>query len=157
MGTDLFFIAHRGNLRGINEERGNTVPYIQEALDMGYHAEVDVWQRHDRFYLGHDQAEDAVEVDFLLLSGVWCHAKDVATMNALVGAGAHCFFQAKDDVVMTSHGYLWTHSACEVVTPRSILTVIEFDCTRLADVPLAAGICSDHVASYRERLEVAHA
>ena len=74
MGSELFFIAHRGNLNGVDDERGNTVPYVQEALDMGYHAEVDVWQRSGRFYLGHDRADSPVEDDVLLLPGIWFHS-----------------------------------------------------------------------------------
>ncbi len=155
-GLDLMFIAHRGNVDGIDKQRGNTEAYVLDALAQGYHTEVDVWCRENRFYLGHDGPTQEIEVDFLLQAGIWCHAKDPQTMQELIDTGVHCFFQAEDDVALTSHGFLWTHSRCGVVTPRSILTIVEFDESRIDDVWAAAGICSDHVAQYKASLEVVH-
>ena len=38
----MILISHRGNIDGKNPEKENTVAYITEALDKGYHCEIDV-------------------------------------------------------------------------------------------------------------------
>jgi len=47
-------ISHRGNINGKNLERENSFPYIQEALQLGYEVEIDIWVINNEVYLGHD-------------------------------------------------------------------------------------------------------
>jgi glycerophosphoryl diester phosphodiesterase len=51
----MILIAHRGNLNGKQPERENSPEYIKEALEKGYHVEVDVWLKEtNNLFLGHD-------------------------------------------------------------------------------------------------------
>ena len=51
----MIFISHRGNLTGKNPEMENKPSYISDALNQGYHCEVDVWFVDNKFMLGHDE------------------------------------------------------------------------------------------------------
>ena len=55
----MIFIAHRGNLTGPNQQLENSPAYIDAARIAGFHVEIDVWQRDEKFYLGHDQPDHA--------------------------------------------------------------------------------------------------
>ena len=138
----MLLIAHRGNLRGPVPGRENHPLYLEAALGAGFHVEADVWYVDGRFRLGHDQPDYWTKPDFLLQEGVWCHAKDICALEALVEIGAHCFWHQTDDVTLTSRGYLWTYPG-KPLTPRSICVMPE---TCGQPHPDAFGVCSDHVA-----------
>ena len=60
----MILISHRGNLSGPNPNRENSKEYILEALDKGYSVEIDVWLVKDKIYLGHDNPEYEINIDF---------------------------------------------------------------------------------------------
>jgi len=129
-------------VHGPNPTRENTPNYLDEALAAGFDVELDVWSVNGRFVLGHDAPEFPVAPEFLTRPGLWCHAKDPATLLALLDLGAHCFFHDTDAVTLTSRGYLWTYPGASL-TPRSVCVMPErvgqsFDG--------AWGVCSDYVA-----------
>ena len=74
----MILISHRGNLNGAIPERENTKEYIQEALDLGFHVEIDIWREDNKLYLGHDRAENEVEEQWLLdrRKKILVHAKN---------------------------------------------------------------------------------
>ena len=37
----MILISHRGNINGCNFEKENTHEYIQQAIDAGFHVEID--------------------------------------------------------------------------------------------------------------------
>ena len=62
----MILISHRGNIDGKNSEKENTVAYITEALDKGYHCEIDVCKFDGKqFYLGHDEPQESVSMSWL--------------------------------------------------------------------------------------------
>ena len=81
----MILIAHRGNTTGPNPARENTVAYIQEALDKGYHCEIDIckWDG-EKFWLGHDEPTEAVDREWLKDNNLWCHAKSYNALEAMV-------------------------------------------------------------------------
>ena len=68
----MILISHRGNIDSIIIKRENTQSYIQDAIDLGYDVEIDVWyvdflvHKSSPFWLGHDEPQCEVEVDWLL-------------------------------------------------------------------------------------------
>ena len=108
----MVLISHRGNLNGKIPELENTLEYINKALKAGYDVEVDVWlNSYDQFCLGHEApqpgylspyGDSLVEVEFLKRNGLWCHAKNISALNAMVKEDIHCFWHQKDDVTLTS-------------------------------------------------------
>ena len=70
----MILISHRGNIDSIIIKRENTQSYIQDAIDLGYDVEIDVWyvdflvHKSSPFWLGHDEPQCEVEVDWLFLA-----------------------------------------------------------------------------------------
>ena len=58
-------ISHRGNINGPRRELENKPRYINQALELGYDVEIDVWWKEDEFWLGHDEPQFKVNRQFL--------------------------------------------------------------------------------------------
>ena len=115
----MILIAHRGNIDGPNPERENHPEYIRETLDRHYHAEIDVWYKDSKWYLGHDLPQYEVEEDFFSESNLWCHAKNIEALHKMLKEDIHCFWHQEDDVTLTSCGFIWTYPGKEL-TDNSI-------------------------------------
>jgi|SRR5690606_19839685 len=114
-------IAHRGNFKGMFIDLENSPQYIDQALDLGYEAEIDVWYVDGNFVLGHDNPQYPTDETWLLKrrDKLWCHAKNVEALLPLMKIGMHCFFHGTDEVTLTSKGILWTYPG-KTLTPKSI-------------------------------------
>ena len=53
----MILISHRGNINGPKKELENNPIYIQNAIDLGYQVEIDIWKIEDDFFLGHEAPE----------------------------------------------------------------------------------------------------
>jgi hypothetical protein len=143
------FISHRGNLNGPIEEYENHPEYIHEALKKGFDVEIDVRVKNDILYLGHDFAKYKINEKFLINNKLWCHAKDLETINKLGKIKCHFFWHQKDDVTITSLGYFWTYPGKKLFK-KSICVLPEkasykkFECY---------GICSDYILKYKKKLK----
>ena len=51
----MFFISHRGNLKGPNKTQENKIEYIDKALKKNFDVEIDLWFVKKNFFLGHDE------------------------------------------------------------------------------------------------------
>ena len=85
---------------------------IREAIDKGYDVEIDVWFINDEWFLGHDEPQYEIELNFLvdLEDKIFCHCKNIDALNRMNDNGRiHCFWHQEDDVTLTSKGYMWTY------------------------------------------------
>lgn len=140
-------IAHRGNINGKIEERENSPDYIVDAIVKGYNVEVDVWYINGSLFLGHDKPQYQIEDVFLYKSGLWIHCKHVEALEYLSNRFTFLnIFMHKDDVVLTSKGYLWTAPGYPI-TPKSIAVMPEL--VARWDISNAYGVCSDYPNDYR--------
>jgi hypothetical protein len=142
----MIYIAHRGNINGINTDRENHPDYIAEALKKDFNVEIDVWFDDNKWILGHDVPEYEIKLEFLYNRFLWCHAKNIEALKEMSTRGLHCFWHQSDDVVLTSQGYLWTYPG-KFLTTKSIAVKPEIIQNQSIDV--CAGICSDIVEKYR--------
>jgi len=62
----LRYIAHRGNVDGINESLENTKDYIDRAISLGYDVEIDLRVKEGKLFLGHDEPQYPVTIDWLI-------------------------------------------------------------------------------------------
>tara|TARA_A100001515_G_scaffold112360_1_gene93522 strand:- start:108 stop:545 length:438 start_codon:yes stop_codon:yes gene_type:complete len=139
-------ISHRGNVKGPSVENENRPDYVIEAWQQGYDVEVDVWLKSNKFFLGHDNPQYEVDEIFLGHPSLWCHAKNIDALYAMINLGIHCFWHQSDDVALTSRGWLWTYpgkqltksSICLMPGPESDM-----------DFSNCGGICSDWIHNYR--------
>jgi hypothetical protein len=148
----MILISHRGNINGKNPEKENTMDYIFDALDAGYHCEIDVHYDNHKWFLGHDKPSQPIHETFLLFNNLWLHAKTIITIHELMKLdNVNCFYHEKDACVLTSKGYIWTYpgytlgkrgalnnSIC--VLPELYPEIEEFNCV---------GICSDFIGIYK--------
>ena len=144
----MILISHRGNLTGRKPDRENTMEYITEALDAGFHVEVDVWQIGWFLYLGHDKPNEKVSLAFLVQDGIIVHCKNEKALKTCLKANIHCFFHDKDACTLTSKGYIWTYPG-SYITEKSIALFPEL---YNYNYNKCAGICSDRIKmfSYEE-------
>ena len=49
----MILISHRGNINGKQAEFENRQDYCQDAINAGYHVEMDIWFTDD-WWTGHD-------------------------------------------------------------------------------------------------------
>ncbi len=143
----MLLIAHRGNINGIIEERENSPSYIIDAIVKGYDVEVDVWYVNGNLFLGHNEPQYQIEDIFLYKCGLWIHCKNVEALEYLADMGRHLnIFMHRDDVVLTSKGYLWTAPGYPI-TPKSIAVMPEL--VTCWDISKAYGVCSDYPNDYK--------
>ena len=61
----------------VQSQRWKTNQSIQQALDLGYDVEIDVWLIDGNFSLGRRRATISSSRNFLMKKGLWCHAKNI--------------------------------------------------------------------------------
>ena len=145
-------ISHRGNINGINKELENSPAYIEQAIALGYDVEVDLRIKEGKLYLGHDEPQYPLDIDWLekFASRLWIHCKDLDVMGKFVeidprGSNLHYFWHENDAVTLTSRGYLWAYPGKQPIKGSiAVLPELNND-----DVSQCYGICSDIISQYR--------
>lgn len=140
----MIYIAKRGNCSGPNPEKENKPEYIIRALER-FHCEIDVWMIDGQFLLGHDQPQYQIDPAFLQMPRLWCHAKNIAALEAMLDQQVHCFWHESDQVTLTSSLYLWTYPG-KPLGKNAIAVLPELFPNW--DISSAVGICSDLIEKY---------
>jgi len=138
----MFLISHRGNLNGKCDEE-NHPDHIDMALAQGFDVEIDVWKVLDEYYLGHDEPQYKVSMNFLKNEKLWCHAKDIEALYDMNKEGVHCFWHQTDDVTLTSKGYLWTYP--EKGLTKNSIAVLPKEIDKNLN---CYGVCTDEVVRW---------
>ena len=142
----MILISHRGNINGKSDEE-NHPNHIDIALRQGFDVEIDVWKVNQvEWYLGHDEPQYKVSIDFLKNKKLWCHAKNIEALNKMLKHNIHCFWHQKDDVTLTSKGYMWTYPN-KMLTDKSICVLPE---KNNENPKKCFGICSDYIVNYKD-------
>ena len=149
----LKLISHRGNIDGKSDRFENNPNYIDDALDMGFDAELDLRYYQNTFWLGHDSPE--YEVNLIWLTDrkeyLWIHCKDLITISKLRELqinnkiNLNYFFHDTDDCTITSKGDLWVYPGKQPIKNSiSVMPELYND-----DVSLCKGICSDSIIKWK--------
>ncbi len=138
-------ISHRGNIGGRIIEEENNPEYVMDTLSIGYDVEIDVWFIDNVFYLGHDEPQYQIHSDFLKNENLWCHSKNIESLERMLTMGVHCFFHNTDDCTLTSRGYIWTYPG-KLLLKNSICVLPELSNYEKYD---CFGICSDYIEKYK--------
>jgi len=142
----MIYIAHRGNIDGVNPKDENHPEYLLNALSSGYHVECDVRTHNGKLYLGHDEPKYPCNIAFLQGWGIWVHCKDVESLRTLITIPqVHCFFHERDPFTLTNKGYIWCY-------PRNFIEdgiLVHPELLPLdLDLNKAGGICSDNIKKW---------
>jgi hypothetical protein len=141
-------ISHRGNLDGRKPECENNPTYIQQALDLGFDVEIDVWFVDGEFFLGHDSAIYHVESSWILgrAASLWCHAKNIEAMEQLLLMDdVICFWHETDKMTLTSSGILWMYPG----NYNHKAITVELDEPK--NIPKVWGICTDYPSLWKNK------
>ncbi len=140
----MILISHRGNIEGKKPELENTPNYIQKALDLGYHVEIDIWY-DDGFYLGHDFPQHKISFNYLINDKFWCHAKNIEAIIEMKKYSIHYFWHQEDDITLTSKGYIWAYPGKQPIKDSiAVMPELYND-----DISKCIGICSDNIKKYK--------
>lgn len=148
----MILISHRGNINGRNIERENSPEYIDEAIAKGYLVEIDIRMILDKIFLGHDESQHEVSLEWLLKRRYFIvlHCKNVEALYKFKKL-FRCFYHDMDDcVLMSNTDWIWTFPG-KYLTKDSIAVMPErirgwhdfdfkHDCM---------GVCSDFVENYK--------
>ena len=146
-------LSHRGNINGKMEYLENSPSYIDDALNLGYDVEVDLWADNDGFYLGHDEPTYPIELKWLTdrYLRLWIHCKSLKTVEAMRDLQSNMlvdlnyFFHNTDDCTITSRGHIWVYPGKQpVVNSIAVMPELENE-----DTTNAYGICSDFIKKYK--------
>lgn len=143
----MFFISHRGNIEGPNPNEENKVEYICEAINQNYDVEVDVWFKNNQFFLGHDEPQYIIDMEFLNNNKLWLHAKNLDCFYKLGETDFNFFWHEEDKVTFTSKGYYWNYPGTKL-SKNSIFVLPEKTNFKK---PECLGICSDYIKDYYDR------
>lgn len=144
----MILISHRGNTFGKNELEENKPSYINKAINNGYDVEIDVWYIQGEFYLGHDNPEYHITIDWLnnFSNKLWIHCKNIDSVVYFnkIKSDLHYFWHEKDTVTLTSKNYIWVYPGNQPIKD-SIAVMPEIHQEKIND---CIGICSDFIQNY---------
>lgn len=143
----MIYISHRGLINGPNKKLENKPDIITETLNKGYECEIDLWVINNNFYLGHDEPQYNINLDFIKMPKLWIHAKNLDAFYWLTQSnlGLSYFWHQTDDFTLTSNNYIWTYPGLPL-TSRSVLVLPEQQDLKLDNLPkICYAICSDFI------------
>ena len=144
----MILISHRGNVDGKKPHLENHPDYINEALDLGYDVEIDVWFVDGKFMLGHDEPLYETDYKFLMNEKLWVHAKNLDALIELKKYAIHYFWHENDTVTLTSKNYIWAYPGKQPIKGSIAVMPERSD----DDISKCKGICSDVIKKYKDEI-----
>lgn len=145
----MIFIAHRGLLQGPNSAVENSPESIDGAINLGFDVEVDVRYINNRFYLGHDEEQFEVNLDWFFSreNKLWIHCKNVESLLRFKKTSLNYFWHEQDTLTLTSKGFIWVYPGKQPIK-NSIAVMPEINND---PVESCFGVCTDYPILYREK------
>jgi hypothetical protein len=149
----IILISHRGNIIGSQPEKENHPDYIQDAILFGYDVEIDIWFHDNKLYLGHDEPQYPIKLNWLKerIDKLWVHCKNhdaLMYFNELEDSGIsefNYFWHQEDDITLTSMNFMWVYPGKQPIR-KSIAVMPEM---YEDDISECIGICSDFIENYK--------
>ena len=148
----MILIAHRGNINQVIPERENAPDYIDEAIAQGYEVEMDVRLIDGKLFLGHDNPDYEVSLQWLLdrNGSLWVHTKNFAALQYLIDHDLRIFYhQMENHTIINNCNLIWSHDLAEA-NEKSIIPLLSMADISKNPIPKNVyGICSDFVEFLR--------
>jgi hypothetical protein len=151
----MIYISHRGNIDGKKPHLENNPNYIDTAISFGYDVEIDVWYMDSSWYLGHDEPQYPIDLNWMddRSESLWIHCKNIDAVEYFVENEFDCkelnwFWHENDTLTLTSMGYVWAYPGKQPIK-RSIAVMPE---KQNDDVSKCIGICSDKIKKYKDEI-----
>lgn len=148
----MILISHRGNINGRIEESENKPEYIDDTIGMGYDVEIDIWFIDGCWWLGHDEPQYTIDLDWIdkRSDKLWVHCKNIEAVEYFYDNEVECkdinwFWHEEDTLTLTSYGYIWAYPGKQPIRGSiAIMPEINND-----NVLRCKGICSDYIQHYK--------
>jgi len=142
-------ISHRGNIDGIIKEKENHPDYILNAIKKyNYDVEVDVRFINKKIYLGHDNPEWEIKIDFFtkLKNKLYLHCKNIEALLFFSIKKNKCFYHfLENHTPILNTNLIWTHNLKET-TKKSIIPLLnKKEILKWKKYSNAFGFCSDYI------------
>jgi hypothetical protein len=147
----MIIIAHRANLYGPNSKEENRISSILNCLNLGFDVEVDVWNINNKLFLGHDEPQEQIDIEFLMNNKLWCHAKNLESLQLMLDNNINCFWHENDKFTLTSKGIIWTYPNNKL-TKKSVCVMPEIQSIEIEQLKEIHGICTDFCFDYKKRM-----
>lgn len=144
----MILISHRGNVNGKQHDKENHPNYIDNALNLGYDVEIDVWVIEGTYYLGHDEPQYIITQHWLneRKNKLWIHCKNLEAIEwFFLIKGFNYFWHETDTITLTSQKYIWAHPGKQPIK-NSIAVMPEIYQDNL---DVCKGICTDNINKYK--------
>jgi glycerophosphoryl diester phosphodiesterase len=148
----MIIIAHRGLISGPDKKLENTITQIDSAIKMGFNVEIDLWYVDKQYFLGHDEAQYKIDLDWLFKreNYLWVHCKNIDALLKMKKTSLNYFWHENDTVTLTSKGFIWAYPGKQPIKNSiAVLPEIHNDC-----VEDCFGVCTDYCLEYVERLRL---
>ena len=110
-------VCHRATLdKNLFEE--NNLESLEQCIRSGFAVEIDVHVKDDAVFLGHDSAEQKIELCSIDKQNVFIHIKNGGLLNC---KSADTFYLNEDSVAYTGKGRRWLNVGSKVQAPSDIL------------------------------------
>ncbi len=150
----MILISHRGNLDGPDLFSENSPEKIDHVKSLSIPVEIDLRYHNNSLYLGHDEPQYQINIDYLLdnRDWLWIHCKDSEALNiALKTKKLNCFWHDTDDYTMTTFGYTWAYPGKEPVGGLCIGVMPEQKWSLEKTLKKSFfGICTDNVTQVQD-------
>lgn len=148
----MIYIAHRGNINGPDKVNENKPEYLLYAISQGFYVETDLWIIESELFLGHDEPQYKITIDFLLeiKDNLFCHCKNIDALHFILknAPDIECFFHDEDECVLTSKNHIWNYPG-KKLTKLSICVMPE----RVNQTPKNCfGVCTDFPIKYMKNI-----
>lgn len=149
----MILISHRGNINKIDRKKENSQSYIQEAIDLDYEVEIDIWLHNKCLYLGHDNPTYMVDLNWLekRKNYLWIHCKNFEALSYLINSNLRIFYHLQEDYTIISDKHIWAHNLSQtnskcIIPLLSKKEIVEWEITDVY------GVCSDFIEVLKDRL-----
>jgi hypothetical protein len=146
----MILISHRGNINGRIKEAENKPDYIEDAIKLGYDVEIDIWVIEGTFYLGHDEPQYGIILDWLYerKDKLWIHCKNIRAIETFnfLPEMYNYFWHQEDTVTLTSKNFIWAYPGKQSIN-RSIAVMPELFND---NIDTCLGVCSDYIQNYKQ-------
>ena len=150
-------ISHRGNINGIIEGKENRPSYIDAAIQLGYDVEIDVRFIDGEFWLGHDEPQYKVDLNWMYprKKNLWLHCKDVDSAIELckINGEFNFFCHSSDPYVLISNNLLWVHDLKGKIGTDCIIPLLSEKDISDYDNEVPYAICTDFITLIKNRYE----
>jgi hypothetical protein len=145
----MILISHRGNINGRVIEVENHPDYINDTIHLGYDVEIDVWMIDGKIFLGHDNPQYEITIDWIDNRShcLWVHCKNIEILEFLnkYDHDINYFWHETDIATLTSKKHIWAFPGKQPIKNSiAVIPEIYHD-----DTSQCLGVCSDYIQNYK--------